>query len=83
MIAFSPLIQGKSLPQHSSNLIFFQLFEKIIVFSLINCIFFKSVKLYKMKNNFSHLLTLDYYPEEVAALVAELDLERFVKVTIA
>ena len=28
---------------------------------------------------FSHLLTLDYYPEEVAALVAELDLERFFK----
>ena len=25
---------------------------------------------------FSHLLTLDYYPEEVAALVTELDLER-------
>ena len=26
---------------------------------------------------FSHLLTLDYYPEELAALVTELDLERF------
>ena len=31
---------------------------------------------------FSHLLTLDYYPEEVAAIVTELDLERFFKVII-
>ena len=69
MIAFSHLIQG----EYDDTTVVMKRKKKHLQPPLRNII---------GQTLFSHLLTLDYYPEEVAALVTELDLERFFKVII-